>query len=142
MSQCITCLYAAIVGFCFAFVYDIVKSVRKSIVCDFLTVFVQDICVSLLLTLFTFLLLIARCNGEMRTYVFIFELIGFTIFRLIFSRYFIKISVKLIRLILKLKSYYSAKILLLSSLIESLSAKLSNFFKKIIKKCLIKTKNS
>lgn len=142
LGQCITGLYAAAVGFCFAVFYDIFKAVRKIVDCKILSIFIQDVIISLVLTLFTFILLIARCNGEVRAYVFVFEFIGFVVFRLAFSRYFLKITVKLIKLVLKINELYSSKILLLSSLIVSLWAKLSDFLKKIAKKCLIKRKNS
>ena len=140
LGQCVTGLYAVAVGFCFALFYDAFKAVRKCVYCSNLTVFIQDIVISLVLTLFTFLLLIARCNGEVRVYVFIFELIGFLLYRLIFSRYILKIIVKIVKLFVKFSQLYTIKISQLSSFIVLLCGKFSKFLKKVIKNVLQKEK--
>ncbi len=142
LGQCITGAYAVAVGFVFAFVYDIFKGYRKSVSCSRLSIFFQDIAAAAFLTLITFLLLIARCNGEVRAFVFIGEFIGFTLFRLILSRFVLKILIKFMGMLSCIKKAYRQKILLLSREVLSMLTKFAVFYKKILKKCILKRKNS
>ncbi|MEE0946467.1 MAG: spore cortex biosynthesis protein YabQ [Acutalibacteraceae bacterium] len=134
LSQCITGGYSLIVGFCFALFYDLFKGYRKVFNSNGLSVFFQDVFVSVIITVFTFLLLIARCNGEIRGYVLVGELLGFWLYRVTLSLLFLKLIIYLYKKIAVLNRLYIKGVDDFSGIIKRLYDKMLFFCKKINKK--------
>ncbi len=123
--------------------YDVLRAVRKNGFNSFWTVFFTDIFFWLFSAILTFLLLIARTNGEIRGYVLIGELLGFVIFRLLLSKVFLLIIdfliaklLKLLRLIRKNFYYFFIKIEKRIDKIILLFCKKTKTMLKIVKKLL------
>ncbi len=92
-NQILTFLWSVILGLASCFLYDIIRAVRKVYKWQNSIVFVCDILLWIMFAFVTFLFLISRTNGEIRSYVLLGELLGFVILRISVSRFLFKFFV-------------------------------------------------
>lgn len=90
-NQFATFLYSLCLGAVLCLFYDVLRALRKVGYNSFWTVFIGDIFFWTVSAFATFVFLLARTYGEIRGYVIASEFFGFVIFRLIFSRLFLKV---------------------------------------------------
>lgn len=88
-NQIVTFLLSIALGFFICAFYDVFRSLRKVGFNSFVATFIADIIFWIASALITFLFLISRTNGEPRGYVLIAALLGFFVFRYIFSRFWL-----------------------------------------------------
>ena len=79
-------LIAAGLGFCFSLIYDVFRILRLLTKPKAVAIFIEDIIFALICAILTFGLLLVRCNGEIRWFIFAGELCGFLTCRLTLSR--------------------------------------------------------
>lgn len=142
VQQIISIEYSALLGFCLSIFYDTLKAVRKTFNSSKLFIFFQDIFFWIVSFAFTFLLLMARTNGELRGFIVISIFVGFIIYRITVSRYILKFFIFILTKIAKLSEWISRKNDTFSLwLLKNYKIPL-NFIKKISKKVKLKQKNS
>lgn len=100
-NQIITFLLSIVLGFLICALYDIFRSLRKIGLNSFAATFVEDILFWIVSAFITFLFLLSRTNGEPRGYVLLAALLGFLVFRSLFSGFLIIVLTFLFRTILK-----------------------------------------
>ncbi len=125
--QLISFLISCGVGVVYCLIYDILRAIRKSVIVTDGTVFLQDIVYFVIISVTTFMLLTALSNGEIRSYVIIGLLLGFSLCFCTFS----KINLKVLIFLFKNTSFLSDKII---SLINDLFDTICRFFSKTVKK--------
>lgn len=140
--QVISFSYALALGVFLALFYDIFRSIRKGKKCNAVAVFFQDVFFWLVTTFITFLLLIARCNGEIRGYILIGEFIGFLLYHFTLSRFIFPVFVFIVVSIRKFYKLYFSVLSLFSDFLLKKIRILPIFVKKTVKKLKIKRKNS
>ena len=86
LDPSISFLIAAVLGFSFSPIYDVFRILRLLTKPKAVAIFIEDIIFSLICAILTFGLLIVRCNGEIRWFIFAGELCGFLICRFTISR--------------------------------------------------------
>lgn len=94
-------------GFFLGIIYGILTGVREILFKSDLSVFVQDIIISIIFTVLVFLFLLCVCSGEIRFYTLLALVLGFIIYYFTFG-YLIsvllsKISIGIIKLKIKTK---------------------------------------
>jgi spore cortex biosynthesis protein YabQ len=126
-SQIITLLYGLLVGMIMSLYFDSFRILRKTFKHKDYVVFIEDIAFFFVATFITFMLLMARCNGEPRAYVLLAILLGYFLYRITLSRLILPVVVSINKFILKIFS----KIFIYASKIVSIFAqKLKNLLKK------------
>jgi spore cortex biosynthesis protein YabQ len=140
--QVISFLYALAVGVSLALFYDFFRSIRKEKKCNAVAVFFQDVFFWLVAAFVTFILLIARCNGEIRGYVLIGEVFGFLIYHFTLSRFIFPVFVFFINIIRKFYKIYFDVLSRFSDFLLKKMRFLPVLVKKTVKKLKIKRKNS
>ena len=90
-QQIYSIIYSLLVGVVFSIVYDVLKSFCVLNHSKKIFVFFKDIIFSVFAAFVVFLLFIARCNGAVRGYIIFFVFVGFTLFKCIFSKYWLKL---------------------------------------------------
>ena len=94
-----------IIGIIISILFDIFRILRKSFkTTDFIT-YLEDIIFWILTGCIMLFSIFIFNNGEIRSYVFIGIAIGIISYMLIISRFFVKISVSIIKFIKKILSY-------------------------------------
>ncbi len=78
-------------GFLIALLYDVLKAYCIKKKPSKLFVFFKDLLFSCVCALLEFLLLMALSNGAIRAYLLISQLVGFVLFRMLLSYYWLKI---------------------------------------------------
>jgi len=101
-QQTITFLYAVALGILLCAVYDVFRIIRIAFGARHIAVFVEDLIFSLIALILTFVFVITFNNGEVRFFVLIGELLGFTIYYFTVGRAVMKLSKAIINLIKKL----------------------------------------
>lgn len=87
-NQIITFLLSVCLGVLCCAIYDIVRALRKVCLNSLLAITVGDILLWIFYAFITFIFLISRTNGEIRGYVLLGELLGFSLFRMSISKIF------------------------------------------------------
>ncbi len=136
-DQIIGFLLSLIIGALFCFVYDLIRAFRFVSGSSILAITIGDLVLWIFYAIITFVFLIATTNGEIRGYVLIGEFLGFTIFRMFFSKWlyfvfcfiFSKITFIQQKITDAFEVFYSKFELLISNLYKCLS----DFFKSIKK---------
>ena len=82
--------------------FDFFRTIRISYKHNNIFVFIEDIVFFLISTFLTFMFLMARCNGEFRTYVISAILIGFFIYRITLSKIVLPTSVIITKFFIRL----------------------------------------
>ncbi len=88
-SQAVNILYSVVLGIIFGLIYDFFRSLRKCKPHTILSVFIEDILYFLVLSVITFIFLLAITNGQVRAYALIGILLGFLLFIFTLSKYYI-----------------------------------------------------
>lgn len=133
-SQAISFLYSVVLGIFFAIIYDFFRSLRKCKQHTILSVFIQDILYFLILSVITFLFFLALTNGQIRGYILIGILLGFLLFVLTLSKYYIIVLSFLLKLFFKLLNLISKGFYII---IGKMDRFITDFFKNTLK-CLKK----
>lgn len=141
-QQVISFLFALLVGFVWALFFDFFRALRKAFIHSGLLVFAEDLFCFLIFTFVTFMLLMARCNGEVRGYMLVGEALGFAFYRLTLSRFIMSVLVFLFSLLGKFFAVSGEWIERFGTFLEKNTGKLWQNFKKIIKKLKVMRKNS
>ncbi len=90
-SQIITFLCGILLGVILSFDFDLFRALRNVLKHNNVVVFFEDILFFLVAIFTTFLLLMARCNGEVRMYVILSIITGFFMYRISLSKLFLPI---------------------------------------------------
>ena len=101
-SQILTFFYAVTLGIILSVLFDFFRTIRISYKHNNIFVFIEDIVFFLISTFLTFMFLMARCNGEFRTYVISAILIGFFIYRITLSKIVLPTSVIITKFFIRL----------------------------------------
>jgi spore cortex biosynthesis protein YabQ len=101
-SQILTFFYAVTLGIILSVLFDFFRTIRISYKHNNIFVFIEDIVFFLISTFLTFMYLMARCNGEFRTYVISAILIGFFIYRITLSKIVLPTSVIITKFFIRL----------------------------------------
>ncbi len=133
-SQIITFFYSLVLGIFFSIFYDVLRAFRIIKQHSKLLVFIEDILYFSFNSIITFIFLIATTNGEVRAYVIIGLILGFILFFITLSKYFLKIICWIFSIIKIFFMYINSKFYYFS---ESIL----NFFKNTLK-CLKKVLKS
>lgn len=136
-SQLISFLCGILVGIFLSLYFDFFRTLRRSFKHKKITVFIEDILFFLVATFITFLLLMARCNGEVRAYVIVSIILGFFIYRITLSRLLLPIAVFILKLFIKILnkigSFIAKNVLLIIKKLKKL-LKIRNSNKKTLER--------
>ena len=125
-EQLVTTLLSLAVGVFLSFIYDIFKSFRLCSKKGKAAIFFEDIVFGLIATLVCFCLLMLRTKGQVRLYVLLFLGLGFVLWRLTLSKFFIKILLAVLRF---LKSVLHSLKVVFSKFAKKVAAKAKKFHK-------------
>ncbi len=89
--QAVSFLYSVLFGVGYCLFYDLFRAFRKLYNPTAISVFFEDLIYFLIISIFTFLLLMSLSNGEIRGYILIGIAVGFLICYFTISRFFVKI---------------------------------------------------
>ena len=89
--QLFSFLISLVFGAVYCLAYDFIRALRQSRDISDLTVFIQDIIYFTLISFVTFFLLMALSNGEVRGYIIIGIILGFSICFVTLSRFTLKL---------------------------------------------------
>lgn len=92
---------AALFGVIYCLFYDILRSLRKTVVFSAVAVFFQDIVYFIIIAVVTFMLMLSFTDGEIRAYILVGVLLGFVVCNFTVSLFFRKFLKFLFSLILK-----------------------------------------
>ncbi|MBR0465987.1 MAG: spore cortex biosynthesis protein YabQ [Clostridia bacterium] len=137
-GQIINLLYSLSLGGIFCLCYDFLRAFRYCFRSKTLFYFFSDLLFFALSGVVTFLLLLALTYGEIRGYVILGILLGFVLFRIIFSKITLWLFIKLWSFILKLLSFVSKLNAALCRKIISGINFIKTYFSKVYKKLLKK----
>lgn len=144
-SQLFNFLLAIIAGMIFSVFYDVFRAVRICFTFKDLTVAVQDIIYFLFVSLATFCLLLITVNGQIRGYILFGIIVGFVVFKLLFSKYITKIFVFLIKILktvfIKLSGVFSLILRLLGGIFEKIIKFITKIAKKVKNTCKLLLQN-
>ena len=105
-QQIVSFLYAFLVGVVWAIFADFFRAENKVFNFSLVVVFIIDVANYLLFAFITFMLLMARCNGEVRGFILAGEALGFLVYRISVSRFVVKFLVKIIGFIKLIKKKF------------------------------------
>ncbi len=129
---------SALFGLFFALFYDVFRALRKIYNYSAFSVFLQDISYFAVISPIVFLLTLSLTNGELRLYVFIGVILGFFLTRILISKIFVFLLVKLFGLMKRIITLFSKGVNIflnkISKIFIGLSSKLSKFINLRLKK--------
>lgn len=140
--QVVSFLYALLVGAVWALFFDLFRALRRVTSHSGFLTFIEDLFSFLIFTFVTFMLLMARCNGEVRGFIIVGEGLGFIIYRLTLSRFVMSFLTFLFSHIAEFFRVSGGWIDRFGAFSEENTGKLWNNFKKIVKKLKVIRKNS
>ncbi len=123
-------LVAAVAGMALCVFYDLMRIIRLISPPGKISAFLQDILWFAVASVMTYLICLAECKGEVRFYIIFGEICGFALFRVIVSRWIMRVArptVKagkrlvrrmkraILRLVRPIKGYISKKIVKIRS---------------------------
>ena len=141
-QQIVSLLYALLVGVVWALYFDFFRALRKNKSHSAFLIFIEDLSSFLIFTFITFMLLMARCNGEVRGYMLVAEAFGFLIYRVLLSRFIMPVLEFFFFILVKTFGIVSNQIERFGGFLEKNTGKLWGNFKKNIKKIKLVRKNS
>lgn len=115
-AQITAFLYSVLLGMIFCLFYDLLRSFRFAVKLTDFSVFLYDIFYFSVISVITFVFLLAVTNGELRGFVFLGILFGFLLFYFTVSRFLLKY----------LKSLFLFLATLFNRISNCLNAKLEN----------------
>ncbi len=130
LDQTITFLLSVALGLIFSFLYDILKAVRLTVRPKTFAVAVSDLFYCLFCALITFCFFMLRTKGQPRGFAFLGEALGFFVWRILFSKIFLKILLSVFRFARKIFLKIS---LISSTFLGSIYRKITELYKKFMK---------
>ncbi len=138
-SQVFNFVVAIVAGICFCVFYDVFRAVRICFSFKDITVALQDVFYFLAISILTFCLLLITVNGQIRGYVLFGIIVGFVIFKFLFSKYLtisLVFFVKTIKTVLmKIYSVFSLLFRLLGGIFEKITKFIAQILKKVENTC-------
>ncbi len=128
-AQALTFLMSLGLGCVLCLLYDVVRALHKTYIKGFFEVFVCDLMFWIVAVLLTFCFLVIRCNGSVRAFVLIGELIGAILTRLTVSRLFLPVLNKVFIAFERIFSWFGG-----------IFGKLLKYIEKFFKKMLLNVK--
>lgn len=141
-QQVISFLYALLVGFVWALFFDFFRAFRKISSHSAILIFIEDLFSFLVFTFVTFMLLMARCNGEVRGYIIVAEAGGFFAYRFMLSRFVMRILSFCFSFFAKVFHAFNNLVERFGCFLEEKTGKVWGNIKKLIKKLKVMRKNS
>lgn len=92
----ISFLIAVATGAVLCIIYDFFRVIRLAVSSKPTTVFFEDLLYAIIYAIITFCILLLRCSGRLRFFIFAGEGVGFLLFRKSFSRFIIYVFSKVI----------------------------------------------
>ncbi len=123
-------LYSIALGMLFSIFYDFLRAVRIVKSPKALTVFLQDIFYFIIISFLAFIFFLAITNGEIRAYILLGIILGFTLFSFVISPYFLKALTAVFKIFFKAFKYINRSFYWL---FERIDLGLTKFFKKVLK---------
>ena len=128
-------------GIAIGILFDIFRLLRKSFRTSDIVTYMQDLLFWILTGFILLYSIFTFSNGEVRFYMFLGVFLGCLIYMILFSKYFININVKIIKIIKKIVSIIFTPINLTIKFIKKLIIKPINFITINISKFKIKSQN-
>lgn len=128
-------------GIAIGILFDIFRILRKSFKTSDIVTYMQDLLFWILTGFILLYSIFTFSNGEVRFYMFLGVFLGCLIYMILFSKYFININVKIIKIIKKIVSIIFTPINLTIKFIKKLIIKPINFITINISKFKIKSQN-
>ena len=128
-------------GIAIGILFDIIRILRKSFKTSDIITYMQDLLFWILTGFILLYSIFTFSNGEVRFYMFLGVFLGCLIYMILFSKYFININVKIIKIIKKIVSIIFTPINLTIKFIKKLIIKPINFITINISKFKIKSQN-
>ena len=141
LNQANLFLIFTINGILIGLLFDIFRILRKSFKTSDIITYTEDLIFWILTGLLLLYSIFTFSNGEVRFYMFLAVFCGCLIYMLLFSKYFININVKIIKIIKKIVSIIFTPINLTIKFIKKLIIKPINFITINISKFKIKSQN-
>ena len=141
-SQITGFIYSVMLGAVFAAVYDVFRSLRKAVPHSTAAVFIEDILFSVICAFASFCFLLAVTDGGLRLFVFLGAVIGFFLFRVMVSRFTLKIFTFLFTAAVKSMGALGGFAAKINASANTFIIKICGSIKKITKKCKISGKNA
>lgn len=135
ITDFISFLFAVGVGAVLCLIYDFFRILRIGFRSKTATVLVQDLLFALLAALITFSLLLLRCNGRLRMYVFAGELFGFLFCRFTVSRILMFVSGGVIRVVKRFINWLKKSVIMpIFTFFSRLVSRFLKMFDNVLKK--------
>ena len=128
-------------GIAIGILFDIFRILRKSFKTSDIVTYMQDLLFWILTGFILLYSIFTFSNGEVRFYMFLGVFLGCLIYMILFSKYFININVKIIKIIKKIVYIIFTPINLTIKFIKKLLIKPINFITINISKFKIKSQN-
>jgi hypothetical protein len=123
--QAATLGLSIVLGVVLCLLYDLVRALHKICIKGFFEVLVCDVVYFGISAVITFCFLIIRCQGEVRLFVLVGQLVGFVALRLTVSRFVLKVFILILSFIFRAFEF-------IGSTLVAFLKKLKNFFKKML----------
>lgn len=105
LSQLYSLLIFTITGIIIGVFFDIFRILRRSFKTPDIITYIEDILFWIFTGVFFITVLFKFNNGEIRSYVLLGLIFGIIVYMIIISKYFIKINIKIIKIIKKTLAY-------------------------------------
>ena len=132
-SHVLNFLYSIALGFIFDLLYDIFKSVRLTVKCSDISVFIQDVLYFAVISVLSFCFFLCFTYGEIRFYILIGFILGFAVSYLTLSKIVIPFLSFIIRIIIKISGYLDWIFNALYKFFTRISKKVKKFLKNALK---------
>ncbi len=123
--QAVTFALSLVLGAVLCVMYDLMRVLHKTLVKGFFEVLVCDILYFGLAAVVTFCFLVIRCEGSVRAFVLVGQILGFIAVRFTLSRFVLSVGVWIFTVISKIFKKFGLVVL-------SILRKLKNFLKKTL----------
>lgn len=133
-SQLISFFRALLLGGIFCFLYDIIRALSN--VCTFskLVIFILDFLYFVLISPVIFCFLLSTTNGELRGFIFLGILLGFFVFKILVSRFLLKVLIIVFKFIKKVldavKGFFQKVLAIFDRICAKMNVKVKNILKK------------
>lgn len=129
-------LFMIIFGFVLAFAYDLIRVSRRVVAQSLFYVSVEDVLYWLACSLLVFLAILRLNYGEIRFFYLLGIFIGAILYLTLISPFFLKISISVLGLILKVAKFFLTPFTITYGVLKKIFELFVNFFKKLLKKLL------
>lgn len=136
-NQITTFLLSVLIGMVFCLIYDMGRIIRTRYFLGTVAVFITDVLYFIFIGIFEFCFFLVTCSGEIRSFVFIGNLLGFVLCRATLSKVFVPFGIFMLACLHKVFSLFER------ILIKPISKKHKNakiFIKTALKKRFFRKK--